>query len=138
MEVSFAKRRDGPDGESLEAIVKSVNCVFEGGLSISSIVTNTPLSEWTSGFAVAFAASCASGAKGEGLVVVWIISAGEIATFKLMGFLTLKEPIELYSSLLEVKPPTGEPDAGNPLVRFGGGGAGNSTVPSYPYPKIVL
>jgi len=36
------------------------------------------------------------------------------------------------STLSEVRPPTGEPDAGDPPVRFGGGGAG-PLGPPYPY-----
>jgi len=54
-----------------------------------------------------------------------------------MGFLTLKEPIELYSSPLEVKPPTGEPDAGNPLVRFGGGRGREFNRPFLPLSNTV-
>ena len=38
------------------------------------------------------------------------------------------------SILSEVKPPTGEPDAGNPPVRFGGRGD-RTTVSPYPYPQ---
>ena len=36
------------------------------------------------------------------------------------------------SILFEVKPPTGEPDAGNPLVRFGGGRGRTQSVPPTP------
>ena len=49
-----------------------------------------------------------------------IIIAGRTVTFGPLGSLALKMPIELYSNPHEVKPPTGEPDAGYPPVRFGG------------------
>ncbi|HWT77284.1 MAG TPA: group II intron reverse transcriptase/maturase, partial [Candidatus Methylomirabilis sp.] len=41
------------------------------------------------------------------------------------------------SILSEVRPPTGEPDAGELPVRFGGRGSGQSCSP-YPYPGLVL
>jgi hypothetical protein len=40
----------------------------------------------------------------------------------------LKMPIALYSNPREVKPLTGEPDAGDPHVRFGGRGGANQCV----------
>jgi hypothetical protein len=42
-------------------------------------------------------------------------------------------PISIKS---EIKLPTGEPDAGNPPVRFGGRGNGQSRFP-YLYPRSV-
>ncbi|HYA40427.1 MAG TPA: hypothetical protein VEF34_03940, partial [Syntrophobacteraceae bacterium] len=40
-----------------------------------------------------------------------------------MGCLTLRPPVIHSFSPDEVKPSTGEPDAGDPLVRFGGRGS---------------
>jgi hypothetical protein len=40
-------------------------------------------------------------------------------------------PCFALSTLSQLTPPTGEPDAGDPQVRFGG--RGNSIGPSYPY-----
>jgi hypothetical protein len=54
-----------------------------------------------------------------------IIIAGRTDTFGALGSLALKMPIELYSNPHEVKPLTGEPDAGDPHVRFGGRGSAN-------------
>ena len=44
---------------------------------------------------------------------------------------TLATPLSMFVSPLEVKPPTGEPDAGDPHVRFGGrGGAIQCAIPT--------
>src|SRR5436305_8427316 len=45
-------------------------------------------------------------------------------------------PGVMWSPLLEVTPPTGEPDAGNPHVRFGGRGSRNQSA--LPTPIIPL
>ena len=57
---------------------------------------------------------------------------------------SLHRETELYrfsehasSILFEVKPPTGEPDAGDPPVRFGGRG-GEAIGPPYPYSNFNL
>jgi hypothetical protein len=42
------------------------------------------------------------------------------------------------STLIEVTPPTGEPYAGEPHVRFGGRETGKSTGLSYPYRQLFL
>ena len=48
-----------------------------------------------------------------------------------MGCLALRPPVCHSSSPDEVRPSTGEPDAGDPLVRFGGrGGAIQCAVPT--------
>ncbi|MEW6377298.1 MAG: hypothetical protein AB1502_16095, partial [Thermodesulfobacteriota bacterium] len=49
--------------------------------------------------------------------------------------LALKMPIELYSNPREVIPPTGEPDAGDPHVRFGGRGDANQCIIPTPIEK---
>ena len=60
-----------------------------------------------------------------------IIIAGRTDTFGPLGSLALKMPIVLYSNPHEVRPPTGEPDAGDPHVRFGGrGGANQCAIPT--------
>ena len=41
-------------------------------------------------------------------------------------------PTAVLSLLLEVRPPTGEPDAGDPPVRFGGRGGRNQSALSTP------
>jgi len=60
---------------------------------------------------------------------------GGADSFGLLGSLALKMPIELYSNPREVKPPTGEPDAGDPHVRFGGRGDANQCV--IPTPIVI-
>ena len=52
-------------------------------------------------------------------------------TFTYVGYSTLRVPIVEVSSPREVRPSTGEPDAGDPHVRFGGrGGAIQCAIPT--------
>jgi hypothetical protein len=49
-------------------------------------------------------------------------SAGQTDSLGNLGHSALKEPIVPQYISHEVKPPTGEPDAGDPPARFGGRG----------------
>ncbi len=51
-----------------------------------------------------------------------------VSSFEFMDFIALQKPTELCSSPRRGKPLTGEPDAGNPPVRFGGKGDANQCV----------
>jgi hypothetical protein len=56
-----------------------------------------------------------------------------------MGISALKTPIGLYSNAHEARPPTGDPDAGDPPVRFGGrSGANHCVVPTPVYNVSIL
>jgi len=44
-------------------------------------------------------------------------------------YMCLSRALHVYPSPHEVKPPTGEPDAGNPPVRFGGRGGDEPSLP---------
>ncbi len=58
-------------------------------------------------------------------------STGGGTFFRVIGTLAFSVSIILLHSPLEVKPPTGEPDAGDPHVRFGGrGGAIQCAIPT--------
>jgi len=58
--------------------------------------------------------------------------AGLTYSFGIMGFQPCGCPCNFTPVLAEVKPLTGEPDAGDPPVRFGGGRR-NTMHRSYPY-----
>ena len=60
---------------------------------------------------------------------VWFSLAGRSHTSRSMGSTALRQPIAPCFS--PGKPPTGEPDAGEPHVRFGGrGGASQCAIPT--------
>src|SRR5262249_8350164 len=60
-----------------------------------------------------------------------IISAGRMRTFSSVGSLACPQPMTSPISPYDGEPPTGEPDAGRPPVRFGGRGERNGSP--YPY-----
>jgi hypothetical protein len=91
------------------------------GLNTLSTAKRASSVRWTNGYDDACAVFSGCEVDEKALAKALIIDAGLTNTFGTVGFLTLKEPMRPYSSPREVKPPTGEPDAGNPHVRFGGG-----------------
>ena len=70
--------------------------------------------------------------KGIGITRARKTSDGRTRTFRTLGILAFTMPIVLYAGPHEVKLPTGEPDAKDPLVRFGGGRTW-ATKFSHPY-----
>jgi len=60
------------------------------------------------------------------------VERGEAASLLSVGCSPTSQPTIRPSILLEVKPPTGEPDAGDPHVRFGGRGSRELNRPSLP------
>src|SRR3970040_2219253 len=58
---------------------------------------------------------------------------GGVPPLPIMGCSPSRSLCVGLSTLVEVRPPTGEPCAGEPHARFGGGRARVATGPSYPY-----
>ncbi len=54
------------------------------------------------------------------------------------AFQSCGDPSNIAPVLIEVKPPIGEPDAGNPQVRFGGRGDTNQCIVPTPIVFLVV
>ena len=66
-----------------------------------------------------------------GLTIGWNIPYGRNACWRLSetwAFQSCEGPSNIAPVLIEVKPPTGEPDAREPQVRFGGRGDTNQCI----------
>jgi len=81
------------------------------------------------GSADASVPSCASARDYEAAVAVAIITAGPRPTLPAMDSSACLKPIARTDSLTVKTPSTGEPDAGNPPVRFGRKGRVTSPLP---------
>ena len=107
--------------------------VCAAGLSTSNTATAPRLARWTAGSACACAASCANVAGGRGRGRGADHQRWPNAFFAEQGlFCSDTQPMRWPVNPLGGKPPTGEPDAGNPPVRFGG--RGGRTQPALPTP----
>src|SRR6266481_4765589 len=93
------------------------------GFTTSNTVTGRRSPDWTNGCACGCAASCAGGRDVAAVVAAGIIIAGPTPTSRTWVCLTSPQPTVRFVSPTEDLL-TGEPDAGNPPVRFGGRGSG--------------
>jgi len=90
-------------------------------LNTSNTAIVQPSNRLMGGSGAGSEASCADIKTKRASAVAGTTNAGQTNTFGTLGILAFTMPIVPCSSPREVKPPTGEPDAGDPHVRFGGG-----------------
>jgi hypothetical protein len=93
------------------------------GFTTSNTVTGRRSLAWTNGCACGCAASCAGGRDVAAVVAAGIIIVGPTPTSRTWVCLTSPQPTVRFVSPTEDLL-IGEPDAGNPPVRFGGRGSG--------------
>src|SRR5208337_2801992 len=99
------------------------------GLGISNRVGHGFSTGWTAGYAADSGAFCGNVRSAAAVAAVRIINAGPTPFSPNMGFLVWPRPMLWPVNPLEVTPSDGEPDAGEPPVRFGGRGDLWSSLP---------
>src|ERR1022692_5331639 len=99
------------------------------GFSTSNTVIETRLHHWTNGYGCGCEVSCASGRVAVDVAEGPIINAGQRLLSGAWAVLFKRGPCRNLSILAEVRPLTGEPDAGDPHVRFGGRGSHKLSLP---------
>ena len=120
------------NGHSLCEIISTINRILVGWFASSSTAILVLLALWTAGYVCACAVSFANVMGAAGAAAGSIICAGRMPSLPNIGCSSLPQPIVWPVNPLGGEPPTGEPYAGDPHVRFGGRG-GRVTGCSYPY-----
>ncbi|HWT79899.1 MAG TPA: group II intron reverse transcriptase/maturase, partial [Candidatus Methylomirabilis sp.] len=125
------------NGQSLQATITDLNRTLRGWFEYfqhSHRVTFTALDKWVR-MRLRSLLRFRQGRKGRGRDLDH--QRWPNAFFAKQGLFSLTEAPYLGLSILsKVRPPTGEPDAGKPPVRFGGRGGGQTRSP-YPYPRCL-
>src|SRR5205823_6602393 len=97
-------------------------------MNTSSIAIVGRSSRWTNGSGCDYGASCGVVPVNADEAVGAIINAGQTPTLTRWGCLIWKPPTRATVNPCRGELPTGEPDAGEPPVRFGGGRSRNQSA----------
>ena len=119
------------NGHSLRVIMEDLNATLQGWFQYFQHSHRTTFPTLDSGYGCGCGVSCANGKDFAVVAVGPIINTAQRFLFAAGAVLFVRSPCPSMSILEEVKPPTGEPDAGDPHVRFGGRGSHRLSLPLF-------